>query len=103
MRSNQKTSLNELQLLRRQISNRERLITELNNELYQMEMEIDLNTKLSRDLDKKLEYMKTDYERVVYLAYKNRKFIDKITFLLSADNFSQMYRRARYYNIFQKV
>jgi septal ring factor EnvC (AmiA/AmiB activator) len=78
------------------------LITELNNELYQMEMEIDLNTKLSRDLDKKLEYMKTDYERVVYLAYKNRKFIDKITFLLSADNFSQMYRRARYYNIFSE-
>lgn len=102
VRSNQKTSLNELQLLRRQISNRERLITELNNELYQMEMEIDLNTKLSRDLDKKLEYMKTDYERVVYLAYKNRKFIDKITFLLSADNFSQMYRRARYYNIFSE-
>lgn len=102
VRSNKKTSLNELQLLRKQISNRERLITELNNELYQMEMEIDLNTKLSRDLDKKLEYMKTDYERVVYLAYKNRKFIDKITFLLSADNFSQMYRRAKYYNIFSE-
>ena len=46
--------------------------------------------------------MKTDYERVVYLAYKNRKFIDKITFLLSADNFSQMYRRAKYYNIFSE-
>jgi len=100
IRKNQKTSLNEIQLLRQQINNRERLITELNNELYQLEMELELNIKLSRDLDKKLEYMKTDYERVVYLAYKNRKLIDRITFLLSADDFSQMYRRARYYSIF---
>lgn len=100
IRKNQKTSLNEIHLLRQQINNRERLITELNNELYQLEMELELNIKLSRDLDKKLEYMKTDYERVVYLAYKNRKLIDRITFLLSADDFSQMYRRARYYGIF---
>lgn len=102
IRKNQKASLNEIQLLRQQINNRERLITELNNELYQLEMELELNIKLSRDLDKKLEYMKTDYERVVYLAYKNRKLIDRITFLLSADDFSQMYRRARYYTIFSE-
>lgn len=100
IRKNQKASLQEIQLLRQQINNRERLITELNNELYQLEMELELNIKLSRDLDKKLEYMKTDYERVVYLAYKNRKLIDRITFLLSADDFSQMYRRAKYYSIF---
>lgn len=100
IRKNQKTSLQEIQLLRQQINNREVLITELNNELYQYEMELELNIKLSRDLDKKLEYMKTDYERVVYLAYKNRKMIDRLTFLLSADDFSQMYRRARYYAIF---
>lgn len=100
IRKNQKASLQEIHLLRQQINNRERLITELNNELYQLEMELELNIKLSRDLDKKLEYMKTDYERVVYLAYKNRKLIDRITFLLSADDFSQMYRRAKYYSIF---
>lgn len=102
IRKNQKTSLNEIQLLRQQINNREVLITELNNELYQYEMELELNIKLSRDLDKKLEYMKTDYERVVYLAYKNRKMIDRLTFLLSADDFSQMFRRARYYAIFSE-
>jgi murein hydrolase activator len=100
IRKNQKASLNEIQLLRQQINNREVLITELNNELYQYEMELELNIKLSRDLDKKLEYMKTDYERVVYLAYKNRKMIDRLTFLLSSDDFSQMFRRARYYAIF---
>jgi len=100
IRKNQKTSLQEIQLLRQQINNREVLITELNNELYQYEMELELNIKLSRDLDKKLEYMKTDYERVVYLAYKNRKLVDRLTFLLSADDFSQMFRRARYYAIF---
>ncbi|MDX9892121.1 MAG: peptidoglycan DD-metalloendopeptidase family protein [Bacteroidales bacterium] len=102
IRKNQKASLSEIQLLRQQINNREVLITELNNELYQYEMELELNIKLSRDLDKKLEYMKTDYERVVYLAYKNRKMIDRLTFLLSADDFSQMFRRARYFAIFSE-
>lgn len=44
--------------------------------------------------------MKSDYSRVVYLAYKNRKLIDKVTFLLSSDNFSQMFRRVKYYSVF---
>jgi len=94
------TSLQQLSLLRKQINNREKLITELNTQIYNYELELDLNIKLSKELDKKLEYMKADYERVVYLAFKNRRVIDKITFLLSADDFSQMYRRLKLYSIF---
>jgi len=94
------TSLQQLSLLRKQITNREKLITELNTQIYNYELELDLNVKLSKELDKKLEYMKADYERVVYLAFKNRRAIDKITFLLSADDFSQMYRRLKLYSIF---
>ena len=94
------TSLQQLSLLRKQINNREKLITELNTQIYNYEIELGLNIKLSKELDKKLEYMKADYERVVYLAFKNRRVIDKITFLLSADNFSQMYRRLKLHSIF---
>lgn len=96
------TSLQQISLLRKQINNREKLITELNKQIYDFEIELDLNVKLSKNLDKKLEYMKADYERVVYLAFKNRRVIDKITFLLSADNFSQMYRRLKLYTIFSE-
>ncbi|MCL2289610.1 MAG: peptidoglycan DD-metalloendopeptidase family protein [Bacteroidetes bacterium] len=94
------TSLQQIALLRNQINNREKLITELNKQVFNLELELDLNVKLSQNLDKKLEYMKADYERVVYLAFKNRRSMDKITFLLSADNFSQMYRRSKFFTIF---
>lgn len=97
---NRNASLQQISMLRQQISNREALITTLNTEIFQLEEELALNVKLSQDFSKKLEYMKSDYSRVVYLAYKNRKLIDKVTFLLSADNFSQMFRRIKYYSVF---
>jgi septal ring factor EnvC (AmiA/AmiB activator) len=97
---NKQASLQQLSVLRRQISNREELITSLNNEIFNLEEELDLNVKLYKELDKKLEYMKTDYSRIVYLAYKNRNMIDKVAFLLASEDFSQMFRRLKYYTIF---
>lgn len=97
---NKNASLQQISVLRQQISNREALITTLNTEIFELEEELAQNIKLSQDLNKKLEYMKSDYSRVVYLAYKNRKLIDKVTFLLSSDNFSQMFRRVKYYSVF---
>lgn len=97
---NKNASLQQISVLRQQISNREALITALNTEIFELEEELALNIKLSQDLSKKLEYMKSDYSRVVYLAYKNRKLIDKVTFLLSSENFSQMFRRIKYYSVF---
>ena len=97
---NKETSLEQLAVLVRQISNREELITALNKEILSLEEQLEMNIKLSQSLDKKLEYMKADYSRVVYMAYKNRKLTNKITFLLSADDFTQMYRRFRYYSLF---
>ena len=99
-KKDKENSLQQAAMLRKQISNREELITTLNNEIFMMEEELDLNIKISQSLDKKLEYMKSDYSRVVYLAYKNRKTIDKITFILSSEDFGQMFRRFKYYSIF---
>ena len=99
-RKNKDAQLQQISVLRQQITNRETLITALNNELFSLEEELSLNIKLSQELDKKLEYMKSDYAHVVYLAYKNRKMTDKFTFLLSSENFAQMFRRLRYYTLF---
>jgi septal ring factor EnvC (AmiA/AmiB activator) len=99
-RKNKDAQLQQISVLRQQITNRETLITALNNELFSLEEELKLNIKLSQELDKKLEYMKSDYAHVVYLAYKNRKMTDKFTFLLSSENFAQMFRRLRYYTLF---
>lgn len=99
-KKNKNATLQQAALLRKQIANRENLIYEINNELYEMELELDANEETIKELDKKLEYMKTDYSRIVYMAYKNRRSTDKLTFLLSAKNFNQMYQRIKYYTLF---
>ncbi len=100
--SNQKAAVQQAALLRRQISNREQMITNLNSQIIKMDDEQEQNEKELKQLQKRLSYMKADYAQIVYNAYRNRRLLDKITFILSADDFSQMFRRMRYYNIFSK-
>jgi len=99
---NQKASLQQIAVLRQQISNREKLITTLNQEIIRMEEEQELNQQEILNLQKKLDYMKSDYAQVVYQAYRNRNLMDKVTFILAADDFTQMFRRLRFYTVFSE-
>ena len=99
-RQNKNASLQQISVLRRQISNREQFILALNSEIAALEEEMALNVKLSKNLDRKLTYMKSDYSTVVYNAYKNRRQTNKLVFLLSAENFGQMFRCLKYYTAF---
>ena len=67
-----------------------------------MEDEQEQNSQEIKQLEKRLTYMKADYAQVVYNAYRNRRFLDKVTFILAADDFTQMFRRMRYFAIFSK-
>lgn len=100
--SNQKAAVQQAALLRQQIQNREKLITNLNSQIIQMEDEQEQNQQEINQLEKRLAYMKADYAQVVYNAYRNRRFLDKVTFILAADDFTQMFRRIRYYTIFSR-
>ena len=100
--SNQKAAVQQAALLRQQIQNREKIITNLNSQIIQMEDEQEQNQQEISQLEKKLSYMKADYAQVVYNAYRNRRLMDKVTFILASDDFSQMFRRLRYYAIFSR-
>lgn len=100
--SNQKAAVQQAALLRQQIQNREKMITNLNSQIIQMEDEQEQNTQEIKQLEKRLAYMKADYAQVVYNAYRNRRLLDKVTFILAADDFSQMFRRMRYFAIFSR-
>ncbi len=100
--SNQKAAVQQAALLRQQIQNREKMITNLNSQIIQMEDEQEQNTQEIKQLEKRLVYMKADYAQVVYNAYRNRRLLDKVTFILAADDFSQMFRRMRYFAIFSR-
>ena len=100
--SNQKAAVQQAALLRQHIQNREKVITNLNSQIIQMEDEQEQNQQEISQLEKRLAYMKADYAQVVYNAYRNRRLMDKVTFILAADDFSQMFRRLRYYTIFSR-
>lgn len=100
--SNQKAAVQQAALLRKQIQDRERLITNLNSQIIQMEDEQEQNLQEIKSLEKRLAYMKADYAQLVYNAYRNRRFLEKVTFILAADDFSQMFRRMRYYALFSR-
>lgn len=100
--TNQKAAVQQAALLRQQIQNREKMIITLNSQILQMEDEQEQNEQEIYQLEKRLAYMKADYAQVVYNAYRNRRLMDKVTFILAADNFSQMFRRIRYYTLFSR-
>jgi len=100
--NNQKASLQQAAVLRQQINNREKYITTLNNEILQIEVQQEDNQQTINTLQKKLEYMKTDYAQMVYMAYRHRRLMDKITFILAAEDFQQMFHRLRYYTMISK-
>lgn len=99
---NQQASLQQAAVLRQQINNREKYITTLNNEILQIEVQQEDNQQAINTLQKKLEYMKTDYAQMVYMAYRHRRLMDKITFILAAEDFQQMFHRLRYYSMISK-
>jgi septal ring factor EnvC (AmiA/AmiB activator) len=100
--SNQKAAVQQAALLRQQIRNHEKMIINLSSQIIQMEEEEEQNQQEINQLEKRLAYMKSDYAQVVYNAYRNRRLLDKVTFILAADDFSQMFRRMRYYAIFSR-
>lgn len=96
VRSTQKATLNRLQLLNRQINQRNELISTMSSEVSLLQQVIDDNTWVVNRLTADLEEIRQEYARMIQIAYKNRMAYDKVLFFLSAENFNQAYRRLLY-------
>lgn len=91
-----KNSLNRLNLLSGQILSRKKVISLLGQEVAVIEQQLAGKTKEISRLEKDLEKRKEDYGRSVQNMYRRQGSLDKLLFLLSADDFAQSYRRMRY-------
>ena len=96
VQKNQKLSLNRLQLLNRQIEQRNSVISTINSEINLYQQLIDNNTLAIRIMTDDIKEMKKEYAELIRLAYRNRNAYDQILFLLSAENVNQAYRRYLY-------
>lgn len=103
-RTNQsvKKGLSTLSVLNGQIEQHERSIKDMQVQIDSISRDV---TRLNRELDnlsKQLNDKKQRYRRSMLYLYNNRKTENKLLFILSADNFSQMLRRYRYVREYAK-
>ena len=93
---NKNLSLREIQVIKNQISNQEKLIANINAEIGELDGEIAKNEQEIAQLNEKLEQLKADYREAVYTAYKYRNITNKVGVILSSESISQALTRANY-------
>ena len=86
----------KLFLVNLRINNRGEIIQQLRNELLLLEVEIDELKRDLKDLDVELKYIKDEYAKMIYYAYRNKNSHDRMIFILSANSFNQSYQRLKY-------
>lgn len=92
----QRSSLNKLNIINKNINERKSLINHINKEISTLDTEINKLNSETRKLELELETYKADYANMVREAYINRSVYSKILFVLSAETFDQSFRRLRY-------
>jgi len=96
VQKNQKLSLNRVQLLNKQIEQRNSVISAMSGEISVYQEFIDNNNLAIRLMTSDIKAIKKEYAELIRSAYRNRNAYDQILFLLSADNANQAYRRWLY-------
>ncbi|HYG16675.1 MAG TPA: peptidoglycan DD-metalloendopeptidase family protein [Bacteroidia bacterium] len=95
-RSKKKKTLNELNLLNKQIKAREELIVTMADEIGAIEDQIAIESTNIERLNGELKRLKDEYADMVYRAYKMRESGDLTSYVLSSDNFNQAIKRIKY-------
>jgi len=104
-KKNKQGYLNQINILNKQITARQDLISSINLQLN----EIDLEAIKARDtishLAINLESLKKDYSKIVYQAFKSRNEQSMLMFIFSSKSFNQAYLRIKYmqqYSMFRQ-
>jgi septal ring factor EnvC (AmiA/AmiB activator) len=96
-RQTKKSSLNEVVILNKKISNREQLISTINGEVGLVENQMVLAQDSINLLAKDLRELKDEYAKMIYYAYKNKNLYDRLIFIFSSEDFNQAYQRMKYF------
>ncbi|MCB9245370.1 MAG: peptidoglycan DD-metalloendopeptidase family protein [Flavobacteriales bacterium] len=95
-RLKQSSSLQALSLLEEQINQRTRLLETLGKEVDVISSQIELANKDISILNAEIKEMKLEFSRLLYQSYKMRRKQSTIYFLLSSENFNQVFKRLHY-------
>jgi murein hydrolase activator len=92
----QKTTVSSLTVLKKQITERENLISALNSEISMLDVNLQSLGTEKLILQQRLTALKAEYAKLVYHAYFFKHEYNKFIFIFSSETFSQAYRRIRY-------
>ncbi len=93
---NKSANLNQLVLINKKIDKREELISEIEQEVGNIDNQVkNLNDTIYR-ITMNLRNLKEEYARIIYSTYRNRSAYNRLMFLFSSHNFNQAYKRLKY-------
>ncbi len=95
-KKNKTTSLNQLITLNKKIAYRNELINTINDELSRVDHSITGTNRNIDSLENRMENLKKQYARMLYFAYKNQTSYSRLSFIFSAKDFNQAYKRLKY-------
>ena len=92
-------TVGRLNVINKQIKNRQNLISNLRKDLEVQLDEIQIKRILISSLKRDLKVLNNEYSEMIYYSYKSKSSLDKLTFVFASKNYNQMFRRFNY--IFQ--
>lgn len=101
-----KSQLDNLALITGQIDERRRYLSSIQKDVNAIQQEINRLENELKVLDIDLQLKRERYEKSLKYLHRNSTIQEKLMFIFSADNLSQMYRRLRYvrqYADFQRL
>ncbi len=79
-----------------------KLLNSLNQEVYYIQKDIELNEKRIGELQAEKDAMLKLYSKLVYGSWKKRNKTNKLMFILSSSDFNQAYNRFKYFQQVQE-
>ena len=101
-RNSKRTTLSELRIINNQISHREELLINLNNQIKELNNQIENNQTVINNYKIELKKLKKEFREMIKFAYKNRKKEYNVMYLFSSKDYNEAFRRAKYIEQYSK-
>lgn len=94
--TNTATSLNELKVIENQITFREQLLKNYDNQIRGAELNVQKKSLQISELSEKITELKKQYKLLLIYAYKHRNKYGKLMYLLSSEDYYEALKRQKY-------
>lgn len=94
--ANRQNELQNLKLINRKITVRNKVITGISNEISLLDKRIKQNEASIDTLDTEIQVLKRDYANVILKTYLNRNAYHRSQYIFAASDFSQAFKRLKY-------